>query len=164
MSRLMGFQGYYLVQSLPGGSPRQVVSLITCAIVYWLEAGHSSCQGLHRGVNIRGQKSLGSHQGLSTTRAVTQTCPHLPQWGPDPAPPPAPARLWVPVSGAGHPRECTKVSFHLPKMCGPPHLQNFLSRVYTFLNCFAIIFMKFPEEAEVSMRFSLQVKPPLPTS
>ena len=129
-------------------------------IVYWLEAGHSSCQGLHRGVNIRGQEIAGVTLGSVHHKGCHQTCPHLPQWGPDPAPPPVPAGLWVPVSGTGHPREAHRSVSIFLKCAAPLICRTLLSRVYTFLNCFAIIFMKFPEEAEVSMRFSLQVKPP----
>lgn len=110
-------------------------------------------------MNIRGQEITGVTLGSVHHKGCHQTRPHLPQWGPDLAPPPVPAGLWVPVSGTGHPREAHRalsVSIFL-KHAAPLICRTLLSRVYTFLNCFAIIFMKFPEEAEMSMRFSLQV-------
>ena len=60
---LMGFlfKAAYLVQPARRVSLDGVGRPITCATVHWLEAGHSSCQGLHRGVNVRGQEMLGSH-------------------------------------------------------------------------------------------------------
>ena len=117
-----------------------------------VRSGSQLLPGLTQGCERQGT----GNAGVTLGSVHHKGCP---QWGPDLAPPPVPAGLWVPVSGTGHPREAHRalsVSIFL-KRAAPLICRTPLSHVYTFLNCFAIIFMKFPEEAEVSRRFSLQV-------
>ena len=63
-----------------------------------VRSGSQLLPGLTQGCERQGT----GNAGVTLGSVHHKGCP---QWGPDLAPPPVPAGLWVPVSGTGHPRE-----------------------------------------------------------
>lgn len=126
MSRLMGFlfKATYLVQparsvSLDRGGPSHHL----CHSLS-VRSGSQLLPGVTQGCERQGTGNRWGHIRVCPPQGLSSDLPPPSTVGPRPSPTTSPcpsvgASLWCRPPQGG-----TQVSFHLPKMCGPSHLQN----------------------------------------